>query len=62
MTTGFRLSSDRIAEILVEARSYQDEEAANRAGICVRSLRDYRARLRNDPELATLFHQERVGE
>lgn len=57
--SGGKLADERIAEILVEATSCKDEEAAKRGGISVRTLRNYRARLACDPVLAALFRHKK---
>ncbi len=55
-----RLNKTRAATILAEAEVLGDGAACAKHGISDRTLRNYRARLAQDPELAALF-REKLG-
>jgi hypothetical protein len=50
-----RFNYDRAAAVLVEAAYYGDKAAAERNGVSVRSVENYRARLEDDIELVAIF-------
>lgn len=53
-------SKELAAAVLIEAAFTNDEDAAARYDISVRTLRSYRARLHEDPELAVIFQTKKA--
>jgi hypothetical protein len=53
-------SRDFAAAVLIEAVFMTDAIACDKYGISLRTLRDYRARLHQDPELAAIFHTKKT--
>ncbi|HEX2865258.1 MAG TPA: hypothetical protein VHN99_11870 [Deinococcales bacterium] len=53
------LDRDRAAAILVDAAYLGDPKAAERWKITTRTIENYRARLKKDPELSAIFAQKR---
>lgn len=49
-----RINKQTVARVLVDANALGDEAAARKHGVSVRSVERYRARMREDPELAGL--------
>lgn len=49
------MNLERAATVLAEAAIYGDRKALARSGLSDRTLRNYRARLRRDPELSAIF-------
>ncbi len=45
---------ERIASILLDAATFGDGEAARKWNICKRTVRNYRSRMRKDPDLAAV--------
>ncbi|WP_272977124.1 hypothetical protein [Deinococcus geothermalis] len=57
----YHLNYERAAAILVDAAYLGDEEAAKKWKITVRTIYNYRERLKTDPKLSDLFRQKRAA-
>lgn len=55
-----RFNRDRAANALADALVMGEADAAKRNGITERTLRNYKARLPNDPELSALFQKKKA--
>lgn len=56
----YKLNRERAAAILVDAAYMGDEEAAKKWKVTVRTIFNYRERLKSDAILSELFHQKRA--
>lgn len=54
-----RIDYNRAASILIEAAYFGDKEAAERWGVTSRTIRNYRLRLDDDPQLSVIFHEKK---
>lgn len=54
-----KLDYDKVAMILVEAFLFGDEQAAKRNGLGLRTIQNYKSRMRTTPELAEKFIQKK---
>lgn len=53
-------SKDLAASVLIEAAFQNDDKAAAKYGISLRTVRNYRCRLQTDPELAAIFQTKKA--
>ena len=54
-----KLNYEKAAAILVESDFFGDDEVATRWGVTTRTIRNYRMRLVEDPQLSSLFQIKR---
>jgi hypothetical protein len=52
------IDRERIASILIDAAAYGDRGASRRWNVAVRTIRNYRVKLRQDPELAAFCREQ----
>jgi hypothetical protein len=53
------INVERATSVLVEAVFFGDKEAANRYGLSVRTIDNYRKRINTDKDFAAIFYQKK---